>query len=76
MLNIQYFFVPLHAILSQNSKFIIHIMPRHTSKSTGLSTSRTAARTIRVEKESWWQVTKRVLIVSSLQERATSRFCL
>ncbi len=37
-------------------------MPRHTSKSTGLSTSRTAARTIRVEKESWWQVTKRVLI--------------
>ena len=62
MLNIQYFFVPLHAILSQNSKFIIHIMPRHTSKSTGLSTSRTAARTIRVEKESWWQVTKRVLI--------------
>lgn len=37
-------------------------MPRHTSKSTGLSTSRTAARTIRVEKESWWQVAKRVLI--------------
>lgn len=37
-------------------------MPRHTSKSTGLSTSRSSERAIRVEKESWWQGAKRVLL--------------
>ncbi len=67
--HFQLFFVLLHTILRNYApKYTLHIthytlnMPRHTSKSTGLSTSRTAARTIRVEKESWWQVTKRVLI--------------
>ena len=66
---IQLFFVLLHIILRDYApKYTLNIthstlnMPRHTSKSTGLSTSRTAARTIRVEKESWWQVAKRVLI--------------
>ena len=74
--HFQLFFVLLHTILrnyapkytlsTKHYTFnITHYtlnMPRHTSKSTGLSTSRTAARTIRVEKESWWQVAKRVLI--------------
>ena len=67
--HFQLFFVLLHTILRNYApKYTLHIthstlnMPRHTSKSTGLSTSRTAARTIRVEKESWWQVAKRVLI--------------
>lgn len=36
-------------------------MPRHTSKSTNPSTLSSAQRSIHVEKESWWKVTKRVL---------------
>lgn len=36
-------------------------MPRHTSKSSTPTGTRAAERAIKIEKESWWQSTKRVL---------------